>query len=164
MRLFRLATRRHAEKLDGGGNRDHGARWNSGRGRGVVYTSLNASTCILEMLVHFGPSMRILLPKNIMLVEIDAPDDGGIEIVALEDIPRTASRAGKDGRTWRQRTGDAWLDRGETLILCAPSAVSPRDRNAMLNPAHPRMKDVELVSTEPFRFDPRLAFTATVPE
>jgi RES domain-containing protein len=145
MRLYRLASRRHTRRLDGAGNRDSGARWNSGRGRGVVYTSLNVSTCVLEMLVHFGPSLRTRLPGNIMLVEIEAPDNAGIETIEAVD-----------GRSWFQRTGDAWLERGEALILLAPSLVSPRDRNAMLNPAHPRMKHVRVLHVERFRFDPRL--------
>ena len=159
MRLYRLASRRRAQRLDGAGNRDSGARWNSGRGRGVVYTSLNVSTCVLEMLVHFGPSLRTRLPRNIMLVEIEAPDDAGIETIEAIDIPGSAARVGADGRTWFQRTGDAWLERGEALILVAPSLVSPRDRNAMLNPAHPRMKHVRVLHVERFHFDPRLALS-----
>lgn len=112
MRLYRLASRRYAGKLDGGGNRDHGARWNSGRGRGVVYASFSLATSILEMMVHFGPSQRVRLPKNIMLVEIEAPDDAGVETVRQEDIPKTSERLDATGRTWRQRRGDEWLDRG----------------------------------------------------
>jgi RES domain-containing protein len=161
MRLYRLASRRHARRLDGAGNRDSGARWNSGRGRGIVYTSLNVSTCVLETLVHFGPSLRTRLPRNIMLVEIEAPDDAGIETIEAVDIPDSAARVGADGRTWFQRTGDAWLERGEALILLAPSLVSRRDRNAMLNPAHPRMKDVRILHVERFRFDPRLALSGS---
>jgi RES domain-containing protein len=48
MIVWRLAPRRHARNLDGAGNRDRGARWNSGRGHGVVYASLNVATCVLE--------------------------------------------------------------------------------------------------------------------
>jgi RES domain-containing protein len=157
MRVYRLASRRHARQLDGAGNRDSGARWNSGRGRGVVYTSLNVSTCVLEMLVHFGPSLRMRLPRSVTLVEIDVPNEGGTETIDVADIPKDAVRAGTDGRTWFQRTGDAWLERGDSLILLAPSLVSPHDKNAMLNPMHPSMKDVSILSVEPFHFDPRLA-------
>lgn len=156
MRLYRLASRRHARRLDGTGNRDRGARWNSGRGRGVVYTSLNVSTCVLEMLVHLGPRLRARLPKNIALVAIDAPDDAGTDAVEAANIPKNAARADTDGRTWFQRTGDEWLERGNALILLAPSLVSPHDKNAMLNPVHPAMKDVRILSVEPFHFDPRL--------
>lgn len=44
-----------------------GARWNSGRGRGVVYASLNVATCVLETFVHFGPRLRAKLPGNFVL-------------------------------------------------------------------------------------------------
>jgi RES domain-containing protein len=66
--VWRLAPRRHATNLDGAGNPDTGARWNSGRGRGVVYTSLNVATCVLETFVHFGPTLRARLPENLMLI------------------------------------------------------------------------------------------------
>jgi len=33
----------------------------------------------------------------------------------------------------------------------------PEESNLMLNPAHPRMRDVAIVSRRRFRFDPRLS-------
>lgn len=123
-----------------------------------MYTSLNVSTCVLEMLVHFGATLRMRLPGNVTLVVIEAPENAGNQAIEAADIPTNAARPGADGRTWFQRTGDAWLEREAALILVAPSLVSPHDKNAMLNPMHPCMKDVRIVSAEPFRFDPRLAF------
>ena len=152
MIVWRLAPRRHARSLDGAGNRDTGARWNSGRGRGVVYTSLNVATCVLETFVHFGPTLRAKLPENLMLVEIQVPDDAGVLRVEPGEIPADADDPGADRRTWYQRTGDAWLESGETLVLVAPSIV--------LNPGHPRMSGVTIVGSEPFRFDRRLATPA----
>jgi RES domain-containing protein len=159
--VWRLAPRRHAAQLDGAGNRDTGARWNSGRGRDVVYASLNVATCVLETYVHLGPALRARLPGNLVLVEIEVPDDAGIVRLAREAIPPDADRPGRDRRTWYQETGDAWLERRETLSLIAPSAVVPQELNAMLNPAHPRMTEVRVVSQERFRFDPRLAVGLT---
>jgi RES domain-containing protein len=155
--VWRLASRRHAEKLDGAGNRDRGARWNSGRGRGVVYASLNVATCVLETLVHLGPALRARLPENLMLVEIEVPDDAGVLRVEPGEIPGDADVVGVDSLTWYQQTGDAWLERGEALVLLAPWVVVPKAWNAMLNPAHPRMADVRVVGSEPFRLDARLA-------
>jgi RES domain-containing protein len=157
--VWRLSARRRARDLDGAGNRDRGARWNSGRGRGVVYASLNVATCVLETFVHFGPKLRTSLPDNLMMVEIDVPDDAGILRIGREEIPADAGRPRRDGRTWYQRTGDEWLERAEVLVLMAPSAVIPHELNAMLNPAHPRMIDVRIVSSTEFSFDPRLAVT-----
>jgi RES domain-containing protein len=157
MIVWRLAPRRHAGSLDGAGNRDNGARWNSGRGRGIVYASLNVATCVLETLVHFGPTLRAKLPNNLILVELQVPDDAGVLRIEADEIPADADVSGADRRTWYQRTGDAWLERAEALVLIAPSLVVPKEWNAMLNPAHPRMADVTIVASEPFRLDPRLA-------
>jgi RES domain-containing protein len=155
--VWRLAPRRHATSLDGAGNRDRGARWNSGGGRGVVYASLNVATCVLETFVHFGPTLRVKLPENLVLVELQVPDDSGVLRVEPDQIPADAGEPGPDGRSWYQRTGDAWLERAEGLVLLAPSLVVPKEWNAMLNPAHPSMVDVRIVASEPFRFDQRLA-------
>lgn len=72
-------------------------------------------------------------------------------------IPADAAAPGTDGRTWYQRTGDAWLESAATLVLLAPSVIVPKEWNARPNPVHPRMADVRIVAAEPFRFDPRLA-------
>ena len=157
MIVWRLAPRRHVRSLDGAGNRHQGARWNSGRGRGVVYTSLNVATCVLETFIHFGPALRTRLPDNLMLVELRVPDDAGVLRIEPAEIPADADVPDTDGRTWYQRTGDAWLETGEALVLVAPSIVVPREWNAMLNPAHPRMGDVTVLGAEPFRLDPRLS-------
>jgi len=158
MIVWRLAPARHVRQLNGAGNRETGARWNSGRGRGVVYTSLNVATCVLETFVHFGAQLRMRLPSSFMLARIRVPDDAGIRALGPNDIPPHADRPGPDGRTWYQRTGDAWLDDGRDLVLLAPSAVVPQEQNAMLNAQHRRMADVEIVSCAPFRFDPGLTW------
>ena len=126
----------------------------------MVYASLNVATCVLETFVHFGPKLRAQLPDNFMLVEIEVPDVAGILRIEREQVPTDAHRQRRDGRTWYQRTGDQWLERGEALVLIAPSAIVPQERNAMLNPAHPRMIDVRIVASTRFRFDPRLAVTS----
>ena len=126
----------------------------------MVYTSLNVATCVLETFVHFGAELRSKLPDNFMLVEIEVPSDAGILRIGREQVPADAHRQRRDGRTWYQRTGDRWLEGGEALVLIAPSAIVPQERNAMLNPAHPRMSDVRIISLTPFRFDPRLAGTS----
>ena len=125
----------------------------------MVYTSLNVATCVLEIFVHFGPKLRARLPENLMLVEIEVPDDVDVIRIRREQLPADPDRPRRDGRTWYQRTGDRWLERGEALVLIAPSAVVPQELNAMLNPAHPRMADVRIIPSMPFRFDSRLAVT-----
>jgi RES domain-containing protein len=43
------------------------------------------------------------------------------------------------------------------LPLSVPSAVIPKERNYILNPAHPDFARIVFASPEPFDFDDRLA-------
>ncbi len=55
-----------------------------------------------------------------------------------------------------QAIGETWISRGHDLVLQVPSVVVPEETNLILNPAHPRMREVKIVSTRAFHFDPRL--------
>ena len=64
--------------------------------------------------------------------------------------------AGPDPIAASRRVGDDWLVRGDTLVLEVPSVLVPEETNVILNPAHERMREVKIVSTRAFHFDPRL--------
>ena len=150
--VWRLSPPAYAEALDGEGNRIFGARWNS-PGRGVVYTCETLSLCVLETYVHFSPAQREAIP-DYQAVQISIPDDGGTRLILakeLEDLLMT-----DDPMSAFREIGDNWLAAARDLALIAPSIVVPEDMNIMLNPAHPRMKDVRIARRRRFHFDPRL--------
>jgi RES domain-containing protein len=140
---WRLADPRFAGDLQGTGNRQHGARWNS-PGRGVVYCSENLSLCILEAFVHLPPALRQKLPPR-MALRIEYPDAAVIEEV--ERLP-TANQAAAC-----RALGDRWLDEGRALILRAPSIVVALEHNLMFNPQHAAMASVRIAEKVPFAFD-----------
>jgi RES domain-containing protein len=147
--VWRLCPPAYARALDGEGNRKYGARWNS-PGRGVVYTCQNLSLCVLETYVHFSSVQRQAIP-DFAAVQIEVPDDAGITRIEEDSFQDIVS-----ANTHRQ-IGDRWLVASDDLVLIAPSILIPEEMNVMLNPAHPRMADVRIVSTRAFQFDPRLA-------
>jgi RES domain-containing protein len=149
---WRLSTPAFADALDGAGNRTFGARWNS-PGRGVVYASANLSLCVLETYVHFPPVQREIIP-DFTATRISAPDDAGITQISIAEMAQLLSS--RDSLRACREVGDRWLEAGVDLLLIAPSAVVPEDSNIMINPAHPRMSEVEIVQKSEFRFDPRL--------
>lgn len=149
MIVWRLAKERHARRLDGAGNRDIGARWNS-PGRGVVYTASNLSLCLLECLVHMDVED---LPDDYVSVRIEIPNDAGKMELPVATLPR--NRRESTVESWR--LGDAWLKSAVDLALIAPSAIVPQDMNVMLNPIHPDMTRVRIHDVQSFKFDPRLA-------
>ncbi len=54
--VWRLVPPQFATALNGKGNVERGARWNS-PGRGVVYASYNLSLCVLETFVQMPISL-----------------------------------------------------------------------------------------------------------
>jgi RES domain-containing protein len=56
-----------------------------------------------------------------------------------------------------QQIGREWLERGETAVLKAPSAIVIEEWNYLLNPLLPDYKKLRLSAPKPFSFDHRLA-------
>ena len=65
-----------------------------------------------------------------------------------------------------------WNSRGTRLVYTAsslslatalevPTSVVPRERNYLLNPAHPDFREIVLSAPEPFPFNERLVRTAS---
>lgn len=53
--------------------------------------------------------------------------------------------------------GDDWIARRNSLVLRVPSVLVPEEDNLIVNPEHPQARDVRIVGTRAFHFDPRLA-------
>jgi RES domain-containing protein len=151
--VWRLARPDSAAELNGEGNTITGARWNS-PGRGVVYTSFNLSLCVLESFVHLPPVLRINLPE-MAAVRIEVPDEAYGLNIGRTELP--SNLAGEEAEKRYRQLGDGWLAAREHLVCTVPSIIVPQERNLMLNPVHPLIAKVRIVSIEPFRFDPRLA-------
>jgi RES domain-containing protein len=154
--VWRLAAPEYSDRLDGKGNIERGARWNS-PGRGVVYASFNLSLAVLEALVQLPPAMRFTLP-NLAATRLEIPDDAGTTRLSVAEFERVMATS--DPASACRAIGDRWLAAGSDLVLTAPSIVVAEELNVMLNPAHPRMRDVRIASMRHFRFDPRLAASA----
>jgi RES domain-containing protein len=149
---WRLTPSAFARALDGEGASLAGGRWNS-RGVPVLYTSSQLSLCALEVLVNIPARLRDDLAA-FEAVRLSIPDDAGTTEIGLREFE--AMLAAADPQAACRVAGDDWIAKGRDLVLAAPSVIVPEERNLMLNPAHPRMGEVAIISTRPFRFDARL--------
>ena len=149
MRVFRICSKAHAA-FDGEGARLYGGRWNR-RGTAVVYASDSLALAALELLVHADAD---LLPDDLVSVAAEVPDGLRVESVAPSDLPRDWRRHPAP-ETLAER-GTAWARAGRTAVLAVPSALVPRERNFLLNPAHPDFKKIRTQTPEPFALDTRL--------
>jgi len=147
--VYRIVKKKHANKaFDGKGARLFGGRWNS-KGAACVYTASSESLAILEMLVHAGPR---LISQHYSLFKARLPEKNVLRLKELPDYWRAVPPSPETAEI-----GDAWLDSGESLALAVPSAIVPRERMYLLNPAHAGFNQLaKKAKLLPFEFDPRL--------
>lgn len=146
MLVWRLTKAAHAPGLDGEGARLWGGRWNS-PGFAAVYSASSPSLAVLESFVHVPPAMRSAggIPPLVL-----------VTLNLLDGLTETAPPFGlADGHAQRS-FGDEWLKSMRSCILSASSAVIPKEQNHVLNPAHPDMAQVKVISVEIFQYDSRL--------
>ncbi len=148
---FRIVRQEQADAgFDGEGARLFGGRWNA-KGTRMVYSSATLSLAILEMLVHLESRdilSRRYCFRTARFDEALCETLGKAQLPAgwNDDVPINATRD----------LGDAWVREGRTAVLSVPSALSPDERNYLLNPAHPDFTRIRLGAARPFEFSKRL--------
>lgn len=120
----------------------------------MIYTAEHRSLAILEVLVHIkggGGSAVIGAPFYVYPVSFDAALVEMVQFPGLsagwnEHPPTTAS----------QSLGDSWVLAGKSAVLAVPSAIVVEERNYILNPHHPRFREVQIAPPVVCSVDPRL--------
>ena len=146
-RIIRASRARTA--FSGEGAWRYGGRWSS-VGVRVVYVSEHQSTAALGIFVHTAP---FLIPEKYKAFRLEWPD------ILTEDLPMKKWPA-----NWRispppaetMEIGDRWAGEQRSAILAVPSAISPDDRNFLLNPEHSDFKRIRIAPPIEYEFDPRL--------
>ena len=87
----------------------------------------------------------------LMLIEIPAT----LEVETVDSVPA-------DPAAFRQ-IGDDWLDSNATPVLEVPSVLVPRQKNYLINPAHPLSRAIAVLKSSPFAFDSRLLSSIPTP-
>ena len=135
--------------LDGNGGKKSGARWHS-KGKRIVYLADSPMAAIVETLVHLDIDSEDT-PEFYTLLKVSVPEGLTIQSLELPDV-----NDWKQDLALTQRTGDAWLASGETLLARVPSVIAPRTWNYLLNPEHPDAAQVQNAEVIKERFDHRL--------
>lgn len=137
------------EAFSGEGARRFGGRWNS-PGVAVVYLSEHQSLAALEIFVHLQP----LLPHEKYLAYFVEWDGAQMETLSPKKLPPDW-RASPPGPATMQ-LGDQWVRRERSAVLAVPSVILPSERNFLLNPAHPKFRQLHRHKPVEFTFDNRL--------
>jgi RES domain-containing protein len=104
---------------------------------------------MLELLVHID---RDDAPDDLVFALADVPDDS-IEDVDVSTLPAN----------WRvepppaalRLIGDAWIRSSSSISLRVPSVLLPKESNLLINPRHPRFREVQYGAPEKVILDPR---------
>ena len=118
-----------------------------------MYCSASLALAALEYLVHVDAADA---PADLVALEIAVPDSLALQTQSLASLPAL----------WRATSvpmscrviGDTWIAAGQSIGLVVPSVIIPVEQNLLLNPAHPAMARVAVMSAESFVFDPRLLY------
>ena len=143
MLVYRISKAKRAKDLTGEGAKRYGGRWNS-KDRRMLYTSENKSLCVCETLVHFS---KYTVPKDMACITLEIP---------AASISSDHEKYVFGSKKTTVALGDLWLDGRKTLALRVPSVVVAGEFNVLLNPEHPDMEKVRIVSIDPFVYDNRL--------
>lgn len=145
MRLWRISS---YPGLSGIGGHHADGRWHT-RGKAILYASEHPALAMVEAMAHMRLGVTAI-PLTLKLIAIDVSDTA--TLAPTPGLP-TGWQANEPTS---QAIGDAWIARGDTLLLRVPSAIVAHSTNYLINPAHAEapmlLSEVEI---EPFWFDRR---------
>lgn len=150
MLAWRICPRAYADDaFSGRGASREGGRWNPA-GCAVVYTSASLSLAALEFFANLD-TPDLALP----LVAITADIPGSIGIVSIEPAGLPEDWRAYPTLQALEQIGAEWIDGAKSAVLSVPSALIPRERNYLLNPAHPDFRKIAIGKPEPFSLNHR---------
>jgi RES domain-containing protein len=138
-----------AQAFSGEGSRRYGGRWNS-PGVRAVYASEHQSTAALEIFIHSQP---FLPDKGYKAFYLEWPDRIA-EVFVAKNLPADWRIIPPPRST--MEIGDQWVLEERSAVLAVPSAITPVERNFLLNPAHRDFDQIRIARPIDFTFDPRL--------
>ena len=150
VRVWRISlATRAADAFDGEGAALYGGRWNP-KGVAVVYTAESLALAALEFFVNFN-SRR---PVPMVAIHAEIPEPIEPVVIGARELPSNwRSRRPADST---RAIGAAWTATARSAVMSVPSVVIPRERNYLLNPAHPDFRKIRIGKPEPFSFDERM--------
>jgi RES domain-containing protein len=147
---YRLSRKKFTNHLSGVGASIYGARWNPS-GVEIVYTAESRALALAGIAVHLSVGM---VPDDYILLTIELPDH---LIVYEPDLDALSD--GWDEFPYNIDTqifGRDFVSRGDACVMKVPSSVVKSDYNYLINPYHPKFKEVTIRQVKDFRIDRRL--------
>lgn len=152
MKVYRIEREKYLDTtLQGvGAALTEGYRWNS-LNTYLVYTAESRALATLEVSVHLD--FLEDLPRDRFYVEIEIPDDMEILELSIDQLPENWDS--KPPILETQFIGDDFVSQKNAAVLKVPSAIVPPEFNYLINPNHPDIEKIKVISTQRLQFDNR---------
>jgi RES domain-containing protein len=149
MLVYRIGKSKYSGDISGEGARLNAGRWNH-KGTPCIYTSESRALALLEYTSHVSASE---VPRALSFSTLQVPDDSAYEF-SVAELPGNwrNSPHPNDCRNF----GTMFLQKAEYLLLKIPSVIIPEEFNYIINPLHPEIKKVKVLSAADHVFDLRL--------
>ena len=132
MSWFRLVDEDYLESaFSGDGARLYGGRWNS-PGVAMVYGAQSLSLAQLELLVHL--EVEDVLRGYWRYFALEVTPEAVLECESWAELPEDYAAWPAPAAT--RALGDRWIAEAPSVGLSVPSAITPGERNLLLNPGH----------------------------
>ena len=149
--VYRICKTKYAKSaFDGEGAFRFGGRWNS-RGVRMVYAAGSLALAVLEMLVHLDDDESLF---SYSFVAAQIPTALSLPVASYRPLPKDWDTS--PAPVELQQLGDDWAREKVSAVLEVPTAIIPREKNYLLNPAHPDFAQIKIETPERFVFDERL--------
>ncbi len=149
--VYRICKTKYANSaFDGEGAFRYSGRWNS-RGVRMVYAAGSLALAMLEILVHLDDDELL---SSYSFVAAQIPAALILPVASYRALPGEWDVSPPPLEL--QQLGDGWAREMASAILEVPTTIVPREKNYLLNPAHPDVAQIKIEAPERFVFDERL--------
>lgn len=148
--VYRITKARYGRDLSGMGAFLYGGRWNE-TGVHMLYTADSVALATLESLAHLRRGMTA---SDFVLVTLQLPEGSYPSVEDFMHLPSDWMLPPPYSKITQAVGKSGWFQ--EHLAVRVPSVVTKKDDNYLINPSHALMKEVTVLSVEPYDFDQRL--------
>lgn len=127
----------------------HGGRWNHPL-TACVYTSGSRALALLEYTVNVNIAY---IPRTLSIVTLDVPEDATV-LLTVAKLPHDWQLVPSPAST--KDLGTALLQKADHSVICVPSVILPDEFNYLINPYHPGIAKVKIVSVRDLSYDLRI--------
>jgi len=152
MIVFKIARTSFAGDITGEGARLFGGRWNH-KNTPCLYTSGSRALAVLEYTVNVN---AIDTPLALSLASFEIPDSA-ISSFAIADLPGNWRQSPAPSST--KDFGTDLLREAKALIIQIPSVIIPEEWNYLVNPLHPAINKIKVISITGYPYDTRIKQT-----